>query len=88
MNPKEKTLFEGIAIVVIVVILFGWLTFRSFTRGDVTTGAGSLPAIPTAALTDAVLDQLAQDLTKPEHFYQVPVAEPSLADKDKGTLVQ
>lgn len=87
MNPKEKTLFEGIVIVVLVVVLFGWLTFRSFNKGAVTTSS-SLPAIPTAALTDAALDQLAQDLMKPEHFYQVPVAEPSPGDKDKGTLVQ
>lgn len=88
MNPKEKTLFEGIVIVVLVVVLFGWLTFRSFTSGGVTSIGSSLPAIPTAALTDATLDQLAQDLTKPELFYQVPVAEPSPGDKDKGTLVQ
>ncbi|MDO8471740.1 MAG: hypothetical protein Q7S64_01130 [bacterium] len=87
MNPKEKSLFEGIVIVVLAVVLFGWLTFRSFTRG-VTNSGSSLPAIPTTALTDVTLDQLAQDLTKPELFYQVPVAEPSPGDKDKGTLVQ
>lgn len=87
MNPKEKNIIEGVALILFLVIIFGWLVFRSFVSNSPVTPP-ALAELPVASLQDPVLDQLSTDLSQTEKFYQVPVPEPTVEEKDKGTLAQ
>lgn len=87
MNQKEKSLFEGMVMIGVVVILFGWFIFRVYVNKIVPTPP-QLVAIPTEALADPVFNEVAVGLESSEKLYQVPVAEPTPDEKDKGSLVQ